>query len=159
MPLDPLPSRDELDDLYHAYAECLDDDELERWPDFFTEECLYQIIPRDNWERGLPLALMRCESRGMLEDRVEALRRASVYAPRALRHLLSGIRAKGVEDDALCVQASYAVLQTLAGEETKVFNAGRYLDRVVRDGGRLRFRQKLCVFDSVLVPGSLIVPL
>jgi hypothetical protein len=40
----------------------------------------------------------------------------------------------------------------LSGEETTVFNAGRYVDRIVRDNGRV-FRQKLCVFDSVLVPG------
>ncbi len=151
--------RFEIEDLYAAYAECLDDGELERWPDFFTDECLYKIIPRENYERGLPLAVMLCESKGMLQDRVEALRRTSVYAPRALRHLLSGIRIKGHEDGLIRVQASYAVLQTLTDEETRVFNAGKYLDRLVRDGGELKFKEKLCVFDSVVVPGSLIYPI
>lgn len=157
MPADEL--RWELADLYHSYADCLDDDEIEEWPQFFTEECLYKIIPRENWDLGLPLALMLCESRGMLRDRVEALRRASVYAPRSLRHYLSGIRVRGTEGDDILVRASYLVVQTLSGEPTKVFNAGRYLDRVVRVDGRLLFREKLCVFDSDLVPGSLIYPL
>lgn len=151
--------RYEIEELYSDYVECLDEGDLERWPEFFTDECLYQIIPRDNWERGLPLALMLCESKGMLLDRVEALRRTSVYAPRALRHLLSNVRVKGIEDGDVRVQANYAVLQTLSGEETKVFNAGKYVDRVVRQGSRLLFREKRCVFDSVLVPGSLIYPL
>lgn len=152
--------RYEVEELYAAYVECLDDGDLERWPDFFTDECLYQIIPRENWDRQLPLAVMLCESKGMLLDRVEALRRTSVYAPRSLRHLLSNIRVKAIESGDIRVQASYAVLQTLSGEETKIFNAGKYVDRVVRGGaGRLLFREKLCIFDSVLVPGSLIYPI
>jgi 3-phenylpropionate/cinnamic acid dioxygenase small subunit len=151
--------RHEVEELYFDYVECLDEGELERWPEFFTEDCVYKIVPRDNWERGLPLALLLCESRGMLRDRVEALRRTSVYAPRALRHLLSNVRIKAIEGDEIRVQANYAVLQTRLDEETKVFNAGRYVDRVVRREGRLLFREKLCVFDSVLVPGSLIHPI
>ena len=40
-----------------------------------------------------------------------------------------------------------------------VFNAGRYHDRVVRDNGTLKFQERLCVYDSVLVPGSLVMPI
>src|SRR5512135_2284807 len=50
--------RFEIDDLYAEYVECLDDGHLERWPELFTDDCLYKIIPRDNFQRGLPLALM-----------------------------------------------------------------------------------------------------
>ena len=42
---------------------------------------------------------------------------------------------------------------------TRVFNVGRYLDRLVRDQGQLKFAEKHCVYDSVLVPNSLIYPL
>ena len=157
--MDRLRLRLELDDLYTAYAACLDDGELERWPEFFTDECRYEIVPRENFDRGLPLALMRCESKGMLVDRVAALRRASVYAPRALRHLISGIRVTAGGDTDLRAQANYAVLQTLPDEETTVFNAGRYIDRLVREAGTLKFRERLCVFDSILVPGSLVYPI
>lgn len=151
--------RFEVEDLYAEYVECLDDGELERWPEFFTDECLYKIIPRENFERGLPLALILCESKGMCQDRIEALRRASVYAPRALRHLVSNIRIKAQEADGIRVQANYAVLQTLTDEPTQVFNAGKYIDRLVRAAGRLKFKEKLCVFDSVVVPGSLVYPI
>jgi 3-phenylpropionate/cinnamic acid dioxygenase small subunit len=157
----------EIEDLYAAYVECLDDGDLEQWPEFFTEECLYKIIPRDNFERGLPLALMLCESKGMLQDRVTAVRRTSVYAPRTVRHLVSNIRIKSLEPSTpgtlerwcVGVHANYLVLETPHGEETRIFNAGRYVDLVVRDDGKVRFKEKLCVFDSVLVPGSLIYPI
>jgi anthranilate 1,2-dioxygenase small subunit len=159
MSIDPRELRYEVEELYYEYVECLDDDELERWPGFFVEDCLYKIIPRENFERNLPIALMRCESKGMLKDRVTTVRETSVYAPRALRHLLSNIRIKGNDNGQLRVQANYAVLETLSDEETHVFNAGRYIDRVVREDGRLKFKEKLCVFDSLLVPGSLIYPI
>ena len=157
--MDRLRIRLEIDDLNAAYAACLDDGELEMWPELFTDDCRYEIVPRENFERGLPLAVMRCESRGMLVDRVAALRRSSVYGPRALRHLIGTARIVAVADGVVSAQANYAVLQTLPDEETTVFNAGRYIDRLVRDQGALKFRERLCVFDSILVPGSLVYPI
>ena len=53
-----LSARDlrlELEELYAAYAGCLDEERFEEWPEFFIEQCLYKIIPRENFERGLPL--------------------------------------------------------------------------------------------------------
>lgn len=157
--MDRLRLRLEIDELNAAYAACLDDGDLEGWPELFTEQCRYEIVPRENYERGLPLALMRCESRAMLVDRVVALRRSSVYSPRAMRHLISAVRITGIAGDEVRAQANYAVLQTLPDEETALFNAGRYLDCLVREDGALKFRERLCVFDSVLVPGSLVYPL
>jgi salicylate 5-hydroxylase small subunit len=66
----PLAVRYEIEELFAEYAAALDAVDLERWPEFFTEPCFYEIIPRENYDRGLPLALMRCESQGMLRDRV-----------------------------------------------------------------------------------------
>ena len=78
----PLELRPRLGDLYCAYGDALDDGEYERWPEFFTEDCLYKVMPRENFERDLPIALIYCESRGMLVDRVIALRETALYAPR-----------------------------------------------------------------------------
>jgi salicylate 5-hydroxylase small subunit len=40
-----------------------------------------------------------------------------------------------------------------------VFNAGRYLDRIVPVPDGLRFADKICIFDSELIPNSIIYPL
>ncbi len=151
--------RFEVEELYYNYIECLDDDELERWPDFFIDDCLYKIISRENFERGLPLATMFCESKGFLQDRVVAIRQTSMFGPRSMRHLVSNIRVKGQEGGVIRVQANYAVFETVIDEHTRVFNTGKYLDKLVRDSGRLKFKEKLCVFDSVLIPASLIYPI
>ena len=151
--------RGELDDLYADYIGCLDGRDLDKWPEFFTEKCVYKIIPRENYRRGLPLATWLSESKGMLKDRVVAIRQTSMYAPRYLRHLVSGIRIKGWEADTLSTQANYLVLETLVDDVTRIFNAGTYLDRLVVEGGCLKFKEKLCVFDSIVVPNSLIYPI
>ena len=149
----------ELEDLYAGYAACLDEERFEEWPEFFTDPCLYRIVPRENFERGLPLATWLCESKGYLIDRVTAIRRTAVYAPRYVRRIVSGIRILGWSDEVLEVRANYLALETLQDELTRVFNAGQYRDKLVVEKGKLKFREKLCVFDSILVPNSLIYPL
>ena len=49
-------TRQEVEDLIHAYVQCIDDDRLEEWPDFFADDCLYKVIPRENADLGLPVA-------------------------------------------------------------------------------------------------------
>ncbi len=149
----------ELEELYAAYTSCLDEERFEEWPDFFVDPCIYKIVPRENFERGLPLATWLCESKGYLADRVAAIRKTAVYAPRYLRRMVSGIRVLGWAEDLLEVRANYVAFETLPDELTRVFNAGQYRDRLVVDQGRLKFKEKLCVFDSLLVPNSLIYPL
>ncbi|HUI28132.1 MAG TPA: aromatic-ring-hydroxylating dioxygenase subunit beta [Candidatus Kryptonia bacterium] len=148
----------EVDELYADYVACLDEGELERWPEFFTDECLYQIVPRENYERRLPLALVLCESKGMLEDRVVAVRQTNVYGPRVLRHLVSSLRVQAA-NDVVIAQANFALFETTLDEPTQVFNSGRYLDRLVRVSGSLKFKEKLCVLDGAVIRGSLIYPI
>jgi 3-phenylpropionate/cinnamic acid dioxygenase small subunit len=159
LPMVSSELRDEIDALYADYAEALDDNALERWPDLFVEDCLYKVVPRENWDRGLPIALMLCESKGMLRDRVTAVRNTAVFAPRTFRHLIGQFRIKEETPERLRVTANYVVFQTLVDDLTRIQNAGKYVDLVVNTPEGLRFKEKICVFDSVLVPNSLIYPI
>ncbi len=154
----PTTLRTRLADLYCAYADALDDGELERWPDFFTEDCLYKVVPRENFERALPVALIYCESRGMLVDRVVAIRETALYAPRIVRHFVSNIRLRAIGSDGLRLTASFALCQTMADQPSELFLCGKYHDRVIEDADRLRFSERICVYDSTIVPTSLVYP-
>ena len=149
----------ELYDFYARYTEALDDGPLERWPEFFTEQCMYQIIPRDNYDRDLPVAIMRCESRAMIQDRVTAVNETMMYEPRYLRHHTTDIRIENSADTDIVARANFSVIETLPDELPRILMAGRYLDRLVRsDTCGWQFKEKLCVFDSVLVPNSIVFP-
>jgi 3-phenylpropionate/cinnamic acid dioxygenase small subunit len=154
----PAELRMRLADLYCAYADALDDGQLEAWPDFFTEDCLYKITPRENFEQNLPVALVYCESRNMLFDRVVAIRETTLYLPRLMRHLTDNIRLREIRPDGLRLTANFALFQTMVDRPSELFMCGRYHDRVVDDGDRLRFAERICVYDSTIVPTSLVYP-
>jgi 3-phenylpropionate/cinnamic acid dioxygenase small subunit len=154
----PMELRARLADLYCAYSDALDEGELERWPDFFTEDCLYKVMPRENFEHDLPVALIYCESRSMLVDRVVALRETALFVPRTVRHLTGNIRLRALEPEGLRLTANFALFQTMTDQPSEVFLCGRYHDRVVDDGGHLSFAERICVYDSTIVPSSLVYP-
>ena len=150
----------QLDKLYADYARLLDDGPLENWPQLFTEDSLYLVLPRDNYDQGLPMAIMRCESRGMLEDRVHAVQETIMHEPRYLRHQISNIQGKFVGADVIECVANYLVVEVLQGDLPKILSVGRYIDRIcVAANGELLFVEKKVIYDSVLVPNTIVYPL
>jgi 3-phenylpropionate/cinnamic acid dioxygenase small subunit len=149
----------ELEELYAEYVACLDEERFEEWPDFFTDDCLYRIVPRENAELGLPIAVMHCEGKGYLLDRIAAIRKTAVYAPRYVRRQVTNLRILGWSGELLGVRARYSAFETMPDELTRVFSVGEHRDRIARLGGKLRFKEKLVIFDSELVPNSLVYPL
>lgn len=149
----------ELQTLYAEYCACLDEGRYAEWPEFFTEDCVYRVIPRENFDRGLPLATLAFESRGMLKDRVFGITQTLFHAPYYQRHIVSAARIKDVTQEVVHAEANYLVIRTKQNEPSEVFNAGRYIDVVVRERGQLRFRERYCVFDSELIQNSIIYPI
>jgi salicylate 5-hydroxylase small subunit len=95
----------------------------------------------------------------MLKDRVYGITQTLFHQPYYQRHLVSGIAIAAMEEGAVAVEANYLVIRTRKNEPSEVFNCGRYFDRIVREGGTLKFREKVAVFDSELIPNSIIYPI
>lgn len=146
-------------ELLHDYVHALDDGRYEEWVDFFTDTATYRIVARDNFEQNLPLSTMFCDGQGMMRDRVRAIREALVYAPNYLRHIVSAIRITGHEEDRYRAEANYVVFSTAHDQETRVFNTGKYFDEIVYLNGRAKLAKKLVVYDSLIIPGLLAIPL
>jgi anthranilate 1,2-dioxygenase small subunit len=159
MDLGEVVRRLELEDLYTAYAACLDTDALEDWPEFFTDDCAYRITSAENYESGMPLGLIYATSKNMLKDRISALRDANIYEPQRYRHLISGLRIENDDGSGLAVTASFLVVRTMQDGEMILFAAGRYIDRVVHGEGGWKFARKDVVLDSRLIDTLLAIPL
>ncbi len=152
--------RAEIEDLYARYALLLDEGPLEDWPSLFEGGASYRVVTRENLERALPLALLSCDGRGAIEDRIYAIANTSFTVPRRTRHLVTGLRCAESEDASLRVEANFAVYESLHQDPSHLHSVGRYRDRLARDvEGHLRFREKLCIVDGALVPNSLVIPL
>ena len=87
-----------------------------------------------------------------------ALRETALFAPRIARRITSGICLRAIEPDGLRLSASFAVFQTMQDQPSELFLCGRCQDRVVDDGGDLRFAERLCIYDSTIIPTSLVYP-
>jgi salicylate 5-hydroxylase small subunit len=151
--------RASVTELYAEYAACLDDGRFDAWPDFFTENCRYRVVPRENYDRGLPLSTMDLQSRGALLDRVYGVQSTLFHAPYYQRHIIGPARIRGLDGAAIHVEANYLVIRTKRDAPSEVFNAGCYLDRIEQTPGGLRFAEKICVFDSELICNSIIYPI
>lgn len=149
----------EIDELNAAYCAALDEQRFNEWPAFFLENGCYKVQARENFDRGLPLALIALESRGMMKDRVYGVTQTIYHAPYYTRHVVSPARVLGEEEGLVRAQAHYAVFRTRPGDTSEVYNVGRYIDEIVRTADGLKFASRLCVYDSEMVLNSLIYPI
>jgi salicylate 5-hydroxylase small subunit len=146
--------------LYAEYAAAVDAGDWDRWPAFFTEDGVYRLQPRENHERGLPLATLAFDSQAMLRDRVYGIKETLFHDPYYQRHVVGAPLVHCVDAlGRLHCEANYAVFRTKLDGPSTVFNVGRYLDVVVRTAQGLRFAQRLCVYDSEMVPNAIIYPI
>lgn len=149
----------ELIRLYADYVAVVDNAEWDRWPDFFVEDCIYKIQPRENYERGMPLATLSFISRGMLKDRIYGIKETLYHDPYYQRHVVGVPRVISEDESHIQAEANYAVFRTKLSEFSTVFNVGRYIDTVVRTPGGLKFASRLCIYDSEMIPNALIYPI
>ena len=149
----------ELVQLYAEYAFAVDSGDWDLWPEFFVDTCSYRLVPRENHERGLPLATLSFESKGMLRDRVYGIRETLFHDPYYQRHVVGAPLVREASAERIESEANYAVFRTKLNELSTVFNVGRYLDTVVRTPQGLKFESRLVVYDSEMIPNSIIYPI
>jgi anthranilate 1,2-dioxygenase small subunit len=159
----PLPvdaaARAAIEDLLARYAHAIDNDALETWPGFFTATGQYLVTTRENHRNGWPIGVMYCDGRGMMEDRVTALRRAIVFEPHVYRHIIGSILIAADADGSYAVESNFHILRTNAEGAVVTYGAGRCVDEVLCEGGRMLFRQRTVILDSARIDTLLVIPL
>ena len=147
-----------IEDLITAYAHDIDDDELERWPNYFTEDGTYTILTRENMRAGLPMGIMHCQGRGMMADRIKAMQTANIFEEHTYCHIL-GRSQINRQDQGFEGRTNFTVLRTMQEGRTETFAVGKYLDLfTVTDGETLIVERKV-VLESRRVDILLVRPL
>ena len=152
-----------IDDLNAAYAACIDSDRLEEWPHFFADPCLYQIVPRENCDANLPQAIVRCDSQGMLKDRIVAHREANIFGPHVYRHIIGRAHVIDEHDATIETRTNYAVYRTWLDSvnygKSELFNVGEYRDRFIMKDQRALILERTVVADTSRIDSLLVTPL
>ena len=151
--------REAIARLMMQYVHAIDNDELERWPGFFTENAVYQIVPRTAFEQGHPIGIWYCDNRGMLEDRVSSIREVNVFEPHVYRHVIGPTEILEFIGGIYRAQTSYIVVRTVQDGEMSVFSAGRYVDEITVGKDRALLRQRIVVTDSARFDTLVAIPL
>ena len=153
-----LETRFGITDLYDAYSAALDEGRYSDWVSFFTDDAVYRLVPKENYDRNLPIAIIYCDGKGMIEDRAFTTVETTIAQPRSLRHFVTGVAVREVVEGGYEVGANFLVVQTMLDRSTEIVMSGRYVDRVVQDGARFLFARKTCVSDTLLYPTSVVAP-
>jgi anthranilate 1,2-dioxygenase small subunit len=151
--------RSAIEQLMADYAEAIDDDRLEEWPQLFTERCRYLVTNQDNHSAGLPHGTIFANSRGMLEDRVSALRDANIYERQRYRHIISRPQISQAEGDLVEAKTGFVVFRIMHNGDTELFVTGLYLDKFDISGERPLLAERIVVCDSRKLDTLLALPL
>jgi 3-phenylpropionate/cinnamic acid dioxygenase small subunit len=149
----------DVQEFYSRYAECLDGGRLQQWPEFFLDACVYRVTTRRNMRMGPDEDLVSLTSRTSMRDRIVAIGQSEDYEPHTQRHTIANFRIQAASEEELRVQANFHILRTFPERRTEFFVSGSYNDRVALIGGRLNFREKLCILDSDIPPESMVYPI
>jgi anthranilate 1,2-dioxygenase small subunit len=157
--MDDLAIRLGVQELIGEYAERIDEDRLEEWPELFADPCRYLVISRSNFEAGMRQGVMYAPTRGMLLDRVFSIRRANLFEPHRYRHVIGPIRLKEIVDRTAVVHSHFIVARIMQDGATTLFVTGRYLDRIDISATPYRFSERIVVLDSDKIDTLLAIPL
>jgi anthranilate 1,2-dioxygenase small subunit len=141
------------------YAHRLDDGKIDDWTGFFTEDATYQITTRENYEAGYPIGIMLCKGKGMMEDRVLALKTANVFEPHTYCHIVGRPDLREESPGTLSARSNFIVYRTMEDGEAELFATGKYLDRIVLEAGEPRFKERRVILDSRRIDVLLVYPL
>ena len=147
-----------IERLQLNYIASIDEGLLDSWPKFFTEKCLYTVVSRDNFDRGMELGVMRFESVGMLVDRATATQHAAVFAPRIIRHILGPALIDDV-GEGYRSRCNVVIYQTSPDGDTVLLMVATYADLIVELGGVLKFKEKRVIYDTHRIPDSIVYPI
>ena len=145
--------------LHAAYIRCIDRNELESWPDFFLDPCLYVVTSAENHRAGFEGGMIYADTRGMLSDRVASLRDANVYEKQSYRHIVGLPYVTKNGGDEAETETPFMVMRIMHDGKTDVFATGIYLDVVRAAGNDLKFKKRLVVCDSSRIDTLLALPL
>jgi anthranilate 1,2-dioxygenase small subunit len=148
-----------IEQLLRDYCHSLDDGEVDRWSAFFAQDGLYQITTRENLAANYPLGIVNCQGRGMMDDRIKALKTANIFESHTYCHITGPLDVREELEGRYAVRSNFVVYRTMYTGEAQLFASGKYLDVVEVDDGTARFTERIVVLDSRCIDTLLVYPL
>ncbi len=137
-----------LVELNAAYARAIDNEKYEEWPEFFLDPCLYKVTTAENVSAGLEAGVIYADSRGMLRDRISALRQANIYERQRYRHIVGLPVVLSEHNGEAETETPFLIVRIMRDGRMEVFATGCYRDKVRMDANLPRFAERIVVCDG-----------
>ena len=159
MEMDEAAVRVRIEDMFADYVHSIDDDRIEAWPEYFVENGFYQIISQESYEAGHSIGILHCDGKGMMRDRVKAMREANIFEPHRYTHVMERPRLHRNSSDTYSARTNFIVTRTMLNGDMETFASGKYLDSVDVSGEVPRLRRRIVILDSRRIDILLVYPL
>jgi len=146
-------------DFLERYCHTLDDGSIDDWSAFFEDDALYQVTTRENVAANRPIGIVLCEGRGMMDDRIRALKIANIFESHTFRHIVGRPRIEPEFEGRYRVRSSFSVFRIMYTGQTELFATGRYEDIVSVSDDGIRFAERVVVLDSRALDTLMVYPI
>ena len=120
--------------LFYKYAQCIDDSNLDEWPNFFVDDCLYRIIPKEN--------------------------EIFVGQVRPEKNSTKNIFTNKIEDGIYHVTSNYVVYSTdQVNGQTILFSVGKYKSEIIFKNKKPYFKNLDVLVDTYSIQRQMPIPL
>ena len=157
--MDDALLRIRIENMFADYVHSIDDDQIEAWPEFFNDSGFYQIISREGYEAGHAIGVMHCDGKGMMMDRVKAMREANIFEPHRYCHVMERPRLHRNSANAFSARTNFIVNRTMQNGDMETYGCGKYLDLIDVSNDVPRFQRRFVVLDSRRIDILLVYPL
>jgi anthranilate 1,2-dioxygenase small subunit len=158
-PQDGATLRDRIAEFQMSYAHRLDDLDIDSWPSFFALSGKYIVTTQENVKAGLPIGIVNCVNRGMMEDRVKAFHTANVFEPHIYNHLLGPTEIVEQSGNLCRTRSNFQVVRIMESGRMDLYATGAYHDQIVIEDDGLKFQERRVVLDSRALDILLVIPL
>ena len=148
-----------IENFLMHYVYTLDDGLVEEWDSFFCDDGLYFLTTFQNEEEGLPIGVIHCKGRGMMSDRIIALKTANIYESHRYCHIVTKPSIRPIESNLFSVRSNFSVYRTMENGYTDLFATGKYLDQVLLVDDIPKFKERRVILDSRRVDTLMVFPI
>lgn len=143
-----------IEEFNTDYSNVLDSGRIEQWPAFFTDDAVYRITSRENYDLGLTGGILYTQGIGMIRDRAKALAETQYFAPRYLMHMNTNVKVL----EGLQARSNFILIETLVEEPSRLHLAGQYYDQFELVDSKLKLKSRTVVYDTNLINSAVIYP-
>lgn len=156
------PANKELiEDLSSEYIAALNDFNMDNWLACFSQQGQYILTSEENIRRGLPIAFMLDDCYARLKDRVKQVMEIQYDSSEhyQMRHFTQLISATELKTGEFKANYNFSVYYTPRDtNQTETLCVGRYEDTIVIESGEARFKKRVAIVDTNVLPRYVVYP-